>query len=384
MYAVVTDVKYRMALALIRELGERGVPVAVCHAGADRPFAFRSKWVREAHCLPDPAADEKAYLDKLFQICAQLGKTGEVPVLLPAGATTLGLLARPENRKRFATVSRLCLAEAETLDLANDKDRISRLAQQLGVPVPTRYTPQSPADWAACACPLVIKPLCGEKQGLPAEARYCIARTPEQALSAFRRFTFDGVAPVVQQYIDGEGVGYSVIAAEGRIVNAVCHRRVREYPLSGGPSTCCETIDGAALRPYAQALIEALHFSGPAMLEFKRAADGTPYLLEINPRLWGTFPLSRRAGCSLGYDWFCLAAGLPPLAQPPKPGVRMYYLPSELRRAAAQLRRGHPGQTLAPLKDWLLPGAREGILEWTDPRASCGYLLSYLKRGAGR
>ena len=378
MTAIITDVKYRMALSLIRDLSDHGIEVIACHSGEGRPYAFDSKGVVRTAMLPDAQAEPEAFLQVLAELCRSCR---EVPVVLPVGARSLALLAGDMGRKALEGLCHTCLSTADALDLANDKARLAALAREVGVPVPEEYAIHSDADFAALPYPVVLKPLCGEKQGLSAEQRYVIARDAVTAQKAYVGFTFDGQPPVVQQYIPGGGIGYSVLAKNGEIANAICHKRIREYPLSGGPSTCCEVIDGRFVAGYAAKLVKALNFTGLAMIEFKLDTAGNPYLLEINPRIWGTFPLTRASESSIGYDWYALASGRSPEKIPPKVGTRMYYLLSDGRRAVSVLKKGRLGEVFSSMADWLLPRAKEGIFEWNDFKASRNYLLSYLRRG---
>ena len=378
MIAIVTDVKYRMALSLIRDLADAGIPVIACHSGEGRPYAFDAKGILRTAVLPDASTQPQACLETLSALCRSCEET---PVLLPVGAKTLGLLASPEGHAALDGLCRICLPTAEALDLANDKARLAALARQLGVPVPEEYFPKTTEDFDRLPYPVVLKPTCGEKQGLSAEQRYVIAKDAKTAQEAFERFTFEDQYPVVQQYIAGSGIGYSVLAKEGEIVGAICHKRLREYPLTGGPSTCCEVIDGTFVAEYAAKLVKVLNFTGLAMIEFKLDSNGEPYLLEINPRIWGTFPLTRASRSSIGYDWYALAADLLPQKIPPRTGTRMFYLLSDGRRMVSILKKGRLGECLTSIGDWLLPRASEGIFEWSDPKASFGYLRSYLQRG---
>lgn len=378
MTAIITDTKYRMSLSLIRDLSENGIDIVAC-GGEKRPFAFLSKGVKRRVVLPDPKTDPELYTERLLGLCSEIReKDGQKPVLLPVGAATLALMT--DAARRFTEVSLCALPIFEALEVANDKAQLAALATEAGVPVPESYQPEDENDFFKYEYPLVVKPVFGEKQGLSAAQRYVIARTPQQAQQAYRQFTFDGAPPVVQKYLEGGGYGYSVIADRGEIINAICHKRLREYPISGGPSTCCVTVDGGFLKKYAESLIKALNFTGPAMIEFKMDKQGHPYLLEINPRLWGTFPLTRVAGSSMAYDWFAVAARIEPKRIPPTMGKRMYYLPSDLRRGLSCLKSGQASQCLTSFRELFSPHSKEGVFEWRDPRASFAYLLSYLKR----
>lgn len=378
MTAIVTDVKYRMSLSLIRDLADHGISVVACHGEGEKAYAAASKGVSKVVALPDCRRVPEEFLERLFELCQSCG---ERPVILPVGAATQELLTSARGCETLKDVCGLCIPEEETLELANDKGRLAGLARRIGVPVPKEYTPVNQSDFDGLPYPVVIKPLCGEKQGLPAERRYVIAGDREQAVKAYENFTFDGRPPVVQEYLSGDGYGYSVLAQDGVIYGTICHKRIREYPLTGGPSTCCQVVDGSAFEKHAENLVKALNFTGIAMIEFKVDLDGIPRLLEINPRVWGTFPLTRISGSSIGYDWYALAAGLEPERIPPALNTRMYYLLSDARRAVAGLKRGRLGEALSCLGDWLLPRAKEGIFAWRDLRPSLGYLASYLSRG---
>ena len=389
MTAVITDVHYRMSLALIRDLAQAGVRVVCCErAGAGAPLGFSSKYAGEKVLLPG-----EGWQEELFRLCERLtAEEGARPALLPVGAATMAVLAQPEVRARFEGVCGLCIPTPEQLDDFNSKERAAELAEELGVPVPRRFSPAAGEDPAAFAArlplPCVVKPLCGEKLGLPAARRYAIARTPEAAEEAFRRFRdLAGEDPVVQEYLPGGALGCSVLAEEGRVLVSLCHRRVLEYPVSGGPSTCCDRVDRPDLEDWAAALVGRTGYTGLAMFEFKEGADGAPRLLEVNPRVWGTFPLTRASGSGIPLLWCTLswnrgnqdrAAPLPP-AGAFRP-CRMRFFPTDLAAALGYLRRGEWGRALGALADLVRPSVKDGLWEWGDP----GPWLAYLRAQMGR
>ncbi len=383
MSAIVTDVHYRMSLALVRDLGEAGVEVVTCErAGAGPALGGRSKYASRHASLP-----EEGYLDALYALCREVGEArGCKPALLPVGAATLGALAR--ERARFDEVCGLLIPTPEQLDAFNRKEEVHRLAASLGIPVPrsfVREAGESPeAFWARVGLPCVIKPSCGEKLALGAAQRYRIAADPAGAQAAFDHFAgLAGEEPVVQEYLPGGALGCSVLAREGRILGAICHRREREYPVSGGPSTCCRCVDAPELVDWAGRMVEAAGYSGLAMLEFKEDGAGRPRLLEINPRIWGTFPLTRASGSGMGLLWCALAwNGANPgrraaeNAVAPRVGTRMIFAASDAAAAAGYLRRGQVKRALRAAVDLLDPTVRDGVFEWGDPRPAWAYLKS--------
>jgi predicted ATP-grasp superfamily ATP-dependent carboligase len=73
------------------------------------------------------------------------------------------------------------------------------------------------------------------------------------------------------------------------------HRRIREYPITGGASTAAESFYDPALRDLRLTLLRALNWHGVAMVEFKKdQRDGTHKL--INAKFWGSLDLAIAAG----------------------------------------------------------------------------------------
>ena len=52
-----------------------------------------------------------------------------------------------------------------------------------------------------------------------------------------------------------------------------------------------------------QELLDELNWHGVAMVEFKVTEDGTPYLMEINTRFWGSLQLAIDAGVDFPYNY---------------------------------------------------------------------------------
>ena len=387
MVAIVTDVHYRMSLALIRDLAQAGVEVITCEQsrcrgsgispalGALSRYASRHMWLEGPEALQD--------------LCREIGLARDcLPALLPVGAATLAMIA--ENRGDFDPLCGLCIPTAEQLDLLNSKPRLAALAAGLGVPLPESMAPGEDLDrfLDRQGLPCVVKPVCGEKLGLTAAARYAVAATREEAREAWERFSrLAGEPPVVQGYLPGRALGCSVLARSGEVLAAVCHRRIREYPVSGGPSSCCQCVEREDIRTYAARLAAETGLTGLAMFEFKEDGEGRPRLLECNPRIWGTFPLTRVSGSGIPLLWCALAwnAGTPdnpaplPARTPPR-GRRLIFAASDLMAAAGYARRGSPGRALGALGDFLNPWVRDGLFEWGDMAPALAYFRSLLAK----
>lgn len=375
---LVTDTRYRASLAAVQALGRAGYPVAALHTQGDggAPAAFASKYVKKRVTLPCSAKDAD-YPGLLAQVCGSLGEEyGAAPVVFPVGAATLAQLA--EHREALEGHARFLVSPPAVLEAANDKRRVGELARSLGVPAPQEYP--CPGGALPEAFPVVVKPRCGEKFGLHAEERYRKAYDPAGFRAAWEAMARYDPQPVVQELLTGEAVGVSLVMdGKSRPVSALCHRRVREYPTQGGPSSCCESVWDGDLVEHAVKLLQGLGFVGLAMVEFKGGK-----LLEINPRVWGSFPLTYKCGAPLARDYVRASLGEElPLIQGPgyRTGVRMQFVLNDGLACLGYLRQGQPGRGLRGLVDLLNPRVKDGVFSCDDPRPFFRYLKNALGKG---
>ncbi len=364
--AVVTDGKYRTSIAAVRALGRAGYRVAVAQTRGDSPLeppVFSSRYAAEGRWL-DGAAADPGYPDRLYALLAEYGR----PVLFCAGAATLNAVAR--QRERFARVCDFLIAPPEAVDALNDKQAVHRRCGELGIPVPRQY------DGAPDRYPVIVKPRCGERFGLKAKDRYAVARNADEyaeKLAAMGRYD---THPIVQEKVGGAGAGASLLLdQEGRIISAICHRRVREYPAAGGPSTCCESFYDEKMIETAYRLLSSFGFVGMAMVEFKGK-----YVLEVNPRVWGSFPMTERAGSPFVSRYARAAAGerLEYTPRDYRAGVRMRFTLNDGAAMLDYLRHGKPGPFFQGMADWFR--AEEALSAKDDPKPLRRYLRNMLLR----
>jgi predicted ATP-grasp superfamily ATP-dependent carboligase len=111
-----------------------------------------------------------------------------------------------------------------------------------------------------------------------------------------------GKMPLIQEYIHGDGYGVEVLCNHGEPRAVFMHKRLREYPITGGASTLRESVYNEKLRKVALELMEGLNWHGVAMVEFKLdKKDGEPKLIEVNGRFWGSLPLAIASGVDFPY-----------------------------------------------------------------------------------
>ena len=353
--AIVTDGKYRSSIAAVRALHRAGYQVIVTQTRADVhavPAVASSRCCAAFRWIDGAAADD-GYADRLTALL----ETYDRPVLFCVGAVTLNTVAA--QWERFARIADFLIAPRPVLDALNDKETVHARAQSLGIPVPRQYDGVPPERY-----PVVIKPHCGEKFGLKAADRYAVADTPEAYAQILARMQRYDPSPIVQDKIAGPGIGVSLLLdRDGRMISALCHRRIREYPITGGPSTCCESFYDAALIDRAYRLLHSFGFTGMAMVEFKGDC-----LLEVNPRVWGSFPMTEAAQSPLVAHYARAAAGerRRPLSASCSTGI------SASRRSSRASWRFAPSAQPTPASATVRTAASALPWKWNAWRKLCG------------
>ena len=294
MKVLVTDGDTRAALAVTRSLGRAGHEVVVGEKQTPA-LAQTSRFCTARIVYPDPVQQSAAFVSALEQTVREQ----RIEVLLPVTDITTLLVA--EHRAQLDSACAIPFAPLAALRRAADKVDMVRTAERLGVPVPRSVTVEAPGRSVDdVEFPVVVKP--GRSRVLTAEGwqscsvSYAGDRAElEQRLASLPPHAFP---LLLQERIVGPGVGVFACYHQGRAVAVFSHRRLRERPPSGGVSVLSEStdLDPRAL-DYAQRLLSDLDWEGIAMVEFKRdERDGTPKLMEINGRFWGSLQLAIDAG----------------------------------------------------------------------------------------
>ncbi len=381
MTAIVTDAKYRMGLAAIRSLGRAGVRVTAADDGAPGDPAvlgFHSRYATRRARITSANTDPEAFLADLLRLAP--GHDAVIPVTLSS------ILAVADHAAEVEKTLKLAVAAPDSIRTANDTDRLLRVASGLGVPVPATTTlgpGEAVGDLARrVAFPVVVKYRAGEELRLPPGLRYAIVRSPADFPRVFGEMHSRQAHPLVQEYIPGAGFGVSAVFNRRREPVALFqHRRIREYPASGGPSCFCESTAEPRLADYAVRLLRELEWVGVAMVEFKQDAAGEYRLMEINPRFWGSLPLALAAGVDIPFILYRVALGeeVTPVTTY-RLGVRMRYLFQDLLSFRGYLRRRPDKLRFVReyLRDLLDPRVVDGVFARDDPRPGLAYTLRTL------
>jgi predicted ATP-grasp superfamily ATP-dependent carboligase len=300
---LILDGFWNKALAAARSLGRRDFFVAVGERTRFAPAAF-SRYCRRRFVHPSVARQPEDFLAALEQELA----TGQYDVLLPMELSTQLLVTR--NRGRLEKKVRIPYADPDLAFRIDDKAFLASFAREHGIDAPATFFPEGLEEAAALATefpyPVLLKPRhsSGGRGILRVDRR---ADFP----AAYSRVHAWAPRPIVQACLPpgGEALGVGVLmnlSSESRA--AFAYRRLREYPITGGPSTLRESIWDPGLVGIAERLLSRLGWVGVAMVEFKvDPRDGRPKLLEVNPRFWGSLHHAIACGVDFPFLLYSLA-----------------------------------------------------------------------------
>lgn len=375
MRVLVTDGANRVALAVVRALGRAGAEITVVEQESlarGTPAAFVSRYASRHELLP-PLEEE----DRFVGVLEELARG--VDVLVPVSTNVV--LACARNRERFA--ARLPIPPLAAIRRANDKSTVLAAARKAGVPIPASYAPESEEELEEVIDrlrgPAIVKLRDDEGTILEPGARYRLARSAAEIRRAWEALHEVRPFPVIQELLEGDGYGVGVLAKEGLVLASFCHRRIREYPIAGGPSAVCESVRDERLSSYASSVIRELRWTGVAMVEFKK--EGDYHLLEVNPRFWGSLPLATACGINFP-DLLCRMAMGEEIARPADPpaGIKLRFLAMDLAAAWSALRDADRRRRYlwGFVRDMFDFSVKDGLLDAADLKASLLYLSNRL------
>jgi predicted ATP-grasp superfamily ATP-dependent carboligase len=384
---VVTDAETRQALALARALGARGVRVEVL-AQRRGSLAGVSRYTAREHLVPDVMAQPAAWARALRAVL----DAAPGALVIPCTEAALGTL----HREGLADAARVAGPPRAAYERACDKAELLQLGVEAGFDVPPTSQVEDPRALRALppgqTFPAVLK---ARRSRFFADGRWhagaALRIDDEAALARARAHPGLRGGALVQPFVPGRGEGLFVAAERGRVIAAFAHRRLREKPPGGGVGVLLESAepDPKLIEP-ARRLLAALDWHGVAMLELRRTPAGRAWLIELNPRVWGSLQLAVDAGADFPGLLLALHAGAPRPRFEPRAGVRLRWGLGDFDRLLILLRRAEERRRAGTTRPAALAefvsgfgAARDEVLRRDDPRPFASELFAWLAAALG-
>ena len=269
-----------------------------------------------------PPSSDPGYVDAVLHHALAQGASYILPI------TTRELLPLAEAADRFrAAGTALILSPAQVLRIANDKGYTYDAMAAAGLPVPAYRrvadlnTLLGAVEGSTATQRCIFKPASGNgSRGFGIvlarnenQRRNILTEKPGQPL--YRLDELPYLLPdnfetdmLVCEYLPGMEYSVDLLASHGQLHYALVRSREK---MIGGISVRGSFEAHPQILEQADSICRLLQLHGPAGMQFKLRADGTPILLEVNPRLQGTVSSCLGAGINVPLDALRLFQGKP-------------------------------------------------------------------------
>jgi predicted ATP-grasp superfamily ATP-dependent carboligase len=288
---ILTDGLQRKTLSVVRSLGKKGIRTIVGEKDAFSP-AGCSKFTHQSFVYPNPETNPKAFYASLVE---QINRTNTC-ILYPMDDITTTIIM--ENRGELEKKCLIPLPQKKSFRIASDKYKTTLLAKGAKVDCPITLLPSSQEDLKFLAnkleYPVVIKP---RKSSGSRGIR--VVNNAKELIHLYEKIHKVYPSPLIQEFIP-QGERYDVCLLynhEHQLKGSFIQKELRHFPVEMGPSTVQESVEYPELLEISKKLMEDLNWTGIVEIEYMiDPRNGSPKLMEINPRFWNSLELSIQCG----------------------------------------------------------------------------------------
>jgi predicted ATP-grasp superfamily ATP-dependent carboligase len=377
MSVIVTNARNRIAYNVVRSLGQKGVTVHTADF-VPRSMSFASRYSSGHFVYPSPFRDPEGFVRCLEEQIARVS----AQVLIPVFEETF-LISK--HKERLSAAVSMVVPDYSQILLAHNKRDWEPLARRLDIPVPASYSPDELRRGGVrdIRYPVFVKP----KQGGGA---WGIQEVPSaqilQELLAHESYVGKAWDRFfVQEKIVGHTHCVAMLFNKGQLRATVGYQQLRDYPAKGGQATLRVSVRHEAAEHGFRRLLEDLQWHGTCQADFiVDDRTGAAYLIDINPRLWGSLTQAIAAGVDFPYLIYRLArdGDVAPVTSF-KIGVVARWIGGDL--AALPYRLRHAESKREVLSDFLFPSAPAALfddLSLSDPLPFLVWTVDAVARAA--
>lgn len=291
---------WSQSLSFARSLGRRGVPLLILDS-----VRFLGGYTRHAAFLQLRPPDEcpADWLEALEYLGARLPRRAALFVMSDA---LCRLVAR--HQRDLASAFNFVMPDPAVVEMILDKRNQYIRADQLGIPIPKTFFPESEQEArqvsAEVAYPCLLKPRTSYL-GIPRLGKKVwVIHSADELVDALARVTTSEARFMVQEIVPGDCttivvyLGFWDRQGGARLEHLAL--KLREYPPRYGTGSFFVTADVPQVLESSRRLLRAFNYRGFVGVEMKRdARDGIYRLIEINPRAESLTAITVAAGVDL-------------------------------------------------------------------------------------
>lgn len=257
---------------------------------------FKSRRLKTIIRYTDPTKDPEGFKNDIIRACERYN----LDAIIPTGTTTtnyLSLLKEEINKQHTNTT--LLVEHYSTLSRLADKWHTYKICLEANVPAPKTilFNPdeQTLSLLDSFKFPLIIKPRISY-----AAKGVRFFNSKEELVNHLKNFgeeyNANGSSFIVQEFIEGELRDVTSCSKCGSVISMLSQQRlVSLYDFGGGGIINKTTYEPIPMK-YAENIIKHIKWNGVMLFDFIKNREGEYYLLECNPKIWGTTQLTIEAG----------------------------------------------------------------------------------------
>lgn len=349
MSVLLTNASNVKGLVIAQSLGKQGVEITA----TDSEYysaAFFSKYSKH-HFLCAPPEKPLEFVSSIKNYI----KRKKIDVLMPINSTETNLISKYKNK--FIPYTKVPFEDFPKMQQLHDKNEVMKIASELDIRIPETYAIDNTESLEVYSkeitYPIVIK-LRNATSSLGVSYAYSAHEFISKYTQTIQKFNLrPSEYPIVQEYIPGAGYGVSMLYNNGDIRAIFTHKRLREYPITGGPSTLRVSVRHPEMEKAAKKLLDHVNWHGVAMVEFKLdERTNKPFLIEVNPRFWGSIYQAIASGVNFPYLLYEMAihGDVKPVLNY-KVGVKTRFLLNDYRSLMSHFKNS--GNRSGTLKEFL-------------------------------
>ena len=278
---------------------------------------------------PVPRGNDPKYVDALLEICQK----ENVDVVLPIMSVELEELAR--NKERFEAIGTIVsVSDIEPLRIANNKRKLLDYLVQSGLPCAEYRVVNSVNELknAVEAMGYPDKKLCVKAVNGSGSRGF---RILGKSGSRFETFLYNKPSSslitleemeeilsdaelfpelIVMEYLPGTEYSVDLLADRGKTLYSCCRKSLR---MENSIMLEAEIIENPRVTDLCEVVTTSLGLDGNIGFDIKERDDGTPLIMECNPRITAGIPFFETAGVNLPY--LCIKKILGEVLPPVKP-----------------------------------------------------------------
>ena len=234
--------------------------------------------------LSRPVDDENAYIQQLKDLCAKY----DIKLIIPVIDPEIFILSAAKDQ--FEPNTTILVSDRDVLDICYNKLNMNEFLKKHGLNVPLTYDNMEDFNKAMAAgeinFPVIVKPIYGSGS---------VETQVIHDMESLNAFFHEGL--IIQEFLEG-AIEYGsdlFNTLDKKTVRCVIKRKIS---MRSGETDKSITVNNSELSELLQFVAEKLGHIGNLDCD-TMVKDGKAYVIDLNPRFGGGYPMTHAAGVNL-------------------------------------------------------------------------------------